>query len=78
MAALFIASAGPHVGKTTTSLGLFSELTKPVSRAAFIKPCGSGQRPLRTAPEYMSVVVNKYACDRPGVRLCGVILNRGS
>ncbi|TVR72468.1 MAG: cobyrinic acid a,c-diamide synthase [Spirochaetaceae bacterium] len=37
---LFIASTGQHIGKTTTSLGLFSGLLKRASRTAFIKPVG--------------------------------------
>ncbi|TVR00912.1 MAG: cobyrinic acid a,c-diamide synthase [Spirochaetaceae bacterium] len=37
---VFVASTGQHVGKTTTSLGLFSALVKRVTTVAFMKPVG--------------------------------------
>ena len=37
---VFVASTGQHVGKTTTSLGLFSALMKRVNTVAFMKPVG--------------------------------------
>ena len=37
---IFVASTGQHVGKTTTSLGLFSALMKRVGTVAFMKPVG--------------------------------------
>lgn len=38
--ALFIASTGQHVGKTTACLGLFSGLQKQYTRVGFMKPIG--------------------------------------
>lgn len=38
--AIFIAATGQHVGKTTTSLGIFSGLLKRFKKVGFLKPVG--------------------------------------
>jgi phosphate acetyltransferase len=43
MKGLFIASTGQHVGKTTTSLGIFSGLKKRFPKVGFMKPVGQEQ-----------------------------------
>lgn len=44
---LYIASTGQHVGKTTTSLGLFSGLLKKFHTISYMKPVGQEQKQVR-------------------------------
>jgi BioD-like phosphotransacetylase family protein len=40
MKGLFIASTGQNIGKTTTSLGLFSGLSQAFQHPGYMKPIG--------------------------------------
>ncbi len=78
--AVFIASTGQHVGKTTTCLGIFSGLQKRYRKVGYMKPIGQQHVKTKSGLNVDKDVVlfrNQFHLDNPAQIMSPVLFPKG-